>query len=166
MVNSQAAALLLTSGLVFTTAVPIGINGWYDCIQNVFKSISDQLPSHKPKPFLSTSIVSLIPKQEYESWISSERDIAFESIIKNIGGWGQDEVMTGAVIASPSKSHPDYFYQVSTYSSYFCHSLALLHPHSTQILIKWKDVSLSHLLVLISHVVANLIIYSGPETPE
>lgn len=117
MVNTKTA-LYLTSGLALASALPISVNDWYNSIQHVLKSISDQLPKQKPSTnttaFIS-SIISLIPLREYESWISTESEIAFESIVKNIGGYGEglDEVMRGAVIASPSKSHPNYFYQVS-----------------------------------------------------
>lgn len=111
------AFLLVTSGLGFAFDISISTNGWYDSIQHVIKSVSDQLPNHKPcneaKSHIS-SIISLIPAHQYESWISAETEVAFESIIKNIGGYrvGIDDVMRGAVIASPSKNHPDYYYQV------------------------------------------------------
>lgn len=46
--------------------------------------------------------------------VKNESEYAFESIIKNIGhyGPGLDDVMPGAVIASPSKTSPNYYYQV------------------------------------------------------
>lgn len=50
---------------------------------------------------------------DFESWITSQNDIAFNGILANVGGIGSnlDDVADGAVIASPSRSNPDYFYQ-------------------------------------------------------
>lgn len=61
------------------------------------------------------SIVSLIPRFAYERWIESEAHYAFEGIIRNTGGYGPglEDVLPGAVIASPSKHRPNYYYQVS-----------------------------------------------------
>lgn len=66
----------------------------------------------KAKPLIS-STVTIIPPEQYERWIEHQTHISFEGIIKNIGGYGPglEDVMRGAVIASPSKSHPDYYYQ-------------------------------------------------------
>lgn len=57
--------------------------------------------------------VTLISETEWESWINQQTDKSFESILKNIGPPAGDNVEKGAVIASPSKSDPDYFYQWS-----------------------------------------------------
>lgn len=51
---------------------------------------------------------------EFESWINRQKEISFASILNNIGGISNDLpdfVSNGAVIASPSKKDPDYFYQ-------------------------------------------------------
>ncbi|ANB11228.1 glucan 1,4-alpha-glucosidase [Sugiyamaella lignohabitans] len=55
---------------------------------------------------------SLINEIEYEDWLKTETDLAFDRVISNIGGYGQglDDVLPGAVIASPSKSKPNYYY--------------------------------------------------------
>ncbi|KAK8190055.1 Six-hairpin glycosidase-like protein [Phyllosticta capitalensis] len=47
-----------------------------------------------------------------ESWIASESAVAYTNILENIGSDGTDAsgASSGIVIASPSKSDPDYFY--------------------------------------------------------
>lgn len=57
--------------------------------------------------------VSDDPQADFDLWISYQTKFSFESILKNIGGVGlkSDEVAVGAVIASPSRAKPDYFYQ-------------------------------------------------------
>lgn len=114
---SSISAVLLLSCLSLSSALPLSVAEFYGSFQQVLESVS-----HKFSPssdHLSTSgganIVSLIPEQEYESWINAETDVAFEGIIQNIGGYGSVEgVMAGTVVASPSKQSPDYFYQVSS----------------------------------------------------
>lgn len=108
MKYSNAAVLLLTS-LTASSALPVGVATFYNSIQQVLDSFSEKLHLASSTPALS----SLIPEQEYESWIDKESDVAFEGIIQNIGAYGSVEgVMPGAVVASPSKQSPDYFYQV------------------------------------------------------
>lgn len=105
----QHAAVLLAA-VSQAAAIPLSVATFYTSLQNVFNSFSTG-------PSFSTSAspapASLIPEQEYESWIDSESNIAFEGIIQNIGGYGSVEgVMPGAVVASPSKQYPNYFFQV------------------------------------------------------
>ncbi|KAK7526243.1 glucoamylase precursor [Phyllosticta citriasiana] len=47
-----------------------------------------------------------------EAWIASESAVAYTNILQNIGSDGTDVAgaASGIVIASPSKSNPDYFY--------------------------------------------------------
>lgn len=56
-----------------------------------------------------------VPYNVLEEWIEWERNLAFDRIIRNIGGYGDDldddNVAKGAVVASRSKVDPDYFYQ-------------------------------------------------------
>jgi glucoamylase len=58
-----------------------------------------------------------ISRKFFEKWIEEQVEISFEKILQNIGdvNWSPDligkNVSAGAVIASPSRSHPDYFYQ-------------------------------------------------------
>ncbi|ODV82559.1 glycoside hydrolase family 15 protein [[Candida] arabinofermentans NRRL YB-2248] len=56
-----------------------------------------------------------IPRSDFEGWLQVQEAIAFKGILNNIGGFGgfeeSDNVTVGAVIASPSKKRPNYFYQ-------------------------------------------------------
>jgi glucoamylase len=52
---------------------------------------------------------------DFDLWLTQQKKISFSHIIDNVGGvspvLSREEVPAGVVIASPSKSHPDYFYQ-------------------------------------------------------
>lgn len=116
MIPSKPPALLL-SFLTLSSALPLSLTGLYGSFQHVFDSVSHKLDLSLHSS-AGAGIVSLIPKQEYESWINAETDVAFESIIQNIGSYGSVKgVMAGTVVASPSKQNPDYFYQVRYYLS-------------------------------------------------
>lgn len=58
-----------------------------------------------------------ITRGEFDKWIYEQNNISFDAVLKNIGdeNWSPDllkkNVSLGAVIASPSTSHPNYFYQ-------------------------------------------------------
>jgi glucoamylase len=112
-----------------TTALPLNLIHYYENLRQSVLNHPFSLPtslwpvSSAPK-LLSTSShlgfaesVLLISKDDYERWIERETHMAFESIIQNIGGCysGPDladgAVTPGAVVASPSKQAPDYFYQ-------------------------------------------------------
>lgn len=49
-----------------------------------------------------------------ESWLAAESPIALQSILANIGANGAKVAgaKAGVVVASPSKSNPDYFYSI------------------------------------------------------
>lgn len=53
-----------------------------------------------------------------ESWIEREKGVALERLLANIspGGRSAKGATKGSVIASPSREHPNYFYQC-TYSN-------------------------------------------------
>jgi glucoamylase len=87
-------------------------NGWLPPFRLPKSPLHSEKLLQKAKS-LGSSTVTIIPPEQYERWIEHQTHIAFERIINNIGGYGQDlkDVMRGAVIASPSKSHPDYYYQ-------------------------------------------------------
>jgi glucoamylase len=54
----------------------------------------------------------LISASEFESWLDSERDIAFARMMDNVGGYGYEAqgVIAGVPVAAPSKEEPDYWY--------------------------------------------------------
>lgn len=59
----------------------------------------------------SNEVYQFEEDSELELWLTRQKKVAFESILENIGGIGRDDVAPGAVIASPSKMMPNYFYQ-------------------------------------------------------
>ena len=89
-----------------------------------FKSFIESFFSsylHKPEPseiYIDDGIQSIYHLNEttdenFESWIDDQYELSFSRILENIGGVGTNlqNVSDGAVIASPSKSKPNYFYQ-------------------------------------------------------
>ncbi|ODV75310.1 glucan 1,4-alpha-glucosidase [Cyberlindnera jadinii NRRL Y-1542] len=58
-----------------------------------------------------------ISRHSFEKWVEEQVEISFDKILKNIGdhNWSEDlildNVSEGAIIASPSRHQPDYFYQ-------------------------------------------------------
>ena len=71
--------------------------------------------SHLPA-FLRTGAAQTpqVPLQDdLESWISWEESVAMRNLLANIAPKGQDleGAVKGSVLASPSREHPNYFYQ-------------------------------------------------------
>ncbi|TGZ81816.1 putative glucoamylase [Ascodesmis nigricans] len=66
-------------------------------------------------PFLPAGLSNFIsPRQvSVDAWVSAEEPIARSSIFRNIGNQGEfaKSAAPGVVIASPSTSSPDYYYQ-------------------------------------------------------
>jgi glucoamylase len=59
-----------------------------------------------------------LPQETLDEWISREEEIALERLLANIAPGGSNvgpETVNGTVIASPSRSHPDYYYQCTQY---------------------------------------------------
>ena len=55
-----------------------------------------------------------VPLQDsLDSWLVREEKIALDKLLANVapGGRNVDDAAPGSVIASPSKEHPNYFYQ-------------------------------------------------------
>lgn len=69
----------------------------------------EQIPLLSP---FSRPNVTLIDAKRFESWIATQTHHAFESVLENVGHpQGDNGLPLGVVIASPSKSAPDYYYQ-------------------------------------------------------
>lgn len=52
-----------------------------------------------------------------ENWIANEEEIALEKLLANISPGGSNvgsEAANGTVIASPSREHPNYYYQCTS----------------------------------------------------
>ncbi|KAI9772523.1 MAG: Glucoamylase, intracellular sporulation-specific [Geoglossum simile] len=56
----------------------------------------------------------------FERWLIQEQEVALDRLLANIapGGRNTEGVAPGAVIASPSKEHPNYFYQCKSMSAF------------------------------------------------
>lgn len=73
--------------------------------------------SLNPLPNYNDKVDSLgvTEQYEYEKWLVTQGNTSFQGILNNIGGISEflqeKEVSEGAVIASPSKYKPNYFYQ-------------------------------------------------------
>ncbi|CUM54734.1 unnamed protein product [Debaryomyces tyrocola] len=71
---------------------------------NLFPNYNDKVDS-----------LDIIEQSEYEKWLVTQGNTSFQGILNNIGGISEflqeKEVSEGAVIASPSKNKPNYFYQ-------------------------------------------------------
>jgi len=68
------------------------------------------------------------PQSSLEAWIREEENIALDRLLRNIapGGSNTEDAVPGTVIASPSKTHPDYYYQ--------CEQPLVKPLHPTQVL--------------------------------
>ncbi|KAB8286199.1 Six-hairpin glycosidase-like protein [Yarrowia lipolytica] len=74
------------------------------------------LPLFDQKPLLLAPYarpnVTLIDAQKFELWLAQQTHHAFESVLDNVGHQGSNNGLpVGVVIASPSKTAPDYYYQ-------------------------------------------------------
>lgn len=63
--------------------------------------------------WLAKEKTELGPQSSLEAWIDEEEKIALDKLLSNIapGGANAKDAAPGSVIASPSKEHPNYFYQ-------------------------------------------------------
>lgn len=97
-------ALLAVTAATAVTATNLGL-GLYEWASQ--KVLGLDKSRRATRPALS------VPYEELERWMADEANLAFESIIHNIGGYGDglDNVLNGIVVASRSKSWPDYYYQ-------------------------------------------------------
>lgn len=57
--------------------------------------------------------IDLGPRLSLEAWIKRQEALSLEKLLDNIspGGKNAEHTVAGTVLASPSKNHPDYFYQ-------------------------------------------------------
>lgn len=70
---------------------------------------------YSQSPFFSDKSGERIEREDFDVWLNQQKDIAFNHILDNIGGISPildtKDVPDGVVIASPSKVHPNYYYQ-------------------------------------------------------
>lgn len=107
---------IFLANLVLTLSLKVpGFNTQYsnsdalEAIQNVLK--------FNKSPASVGNIRFLVGSQDsdYENWLLRQGNFSFQGVLNNIGGISQSllesEVSDGAVIASPSKFKPNYFFQ-------------------------------------------------------
>lgn len=88
-------------------------------IQAAKSLISVIFPQKKKTLVIDDGVISVFEvgnkttSDSFELWLKEQTQISFTRILDNIGGIGANlqNVSEGVVIASPSKSKPDYFYQ-------------------------------------------------------
>lgn len=73
-------------------------------------SSHDQQPLHTLPPQETSEAPTKIP---LDVWLDKEKGIAFDRLLANIapGGRNAESAAPGSVIASPSREHPDYYFQ-------------------------------------------------------
>lgn len=59
------------------------------------------------------TLLDFISRTDFDTWINQQSSIAYRGMLANIGGSSTNthDIVPGAVLASPSKHDPDYFYQ-------------------------------------------------------
>ena len=69
---------------------------------------------HRPgREWFQPEQTTLGPQLTLDAWLDHEEKIALRNLLSNIspGGLNAPDAVPGTVIASPSKHHPDYYYQ-------------------------------------------------------
>jgi glucoamylase len=72
-----------------------------------------QLPLRERLSWLAKEKTDFGPQSSLDAWIADEEKIALDNLLRNIapGGANAPDAAPGSVIASPSKGHPNYYYQ-------------------------------------------------------
>ena len=77
-------------------------------------SIPSMRPSQRPLvESLQIEKTDLGPQSSLLSWLEQEEKTALDKLLRNVapGGVNAPDAAPGTVIAGPSKSHPNYYYQ-------------------------------------------------------
>ena len=101
----SGAALLLCADAFVIPAVldqaPLRVPALTDLLAEKAQAVSDQ--------------IGLFPttKKSLDTWLKEEEDTAVDRLLANIAPNGRNaqHAAPGTVIASPSKEHPNYYYQ-------------------------------------------------------
>jgi glucoamylase len=75
--------------------------------------LATQRPLRDQLSRLSKEKADFGPQSSLDAWIEEEEKIALRKLLNNIapGGVNAPNAAPGSVIASPSKEHPNYYYQ-------------------------------------------------------
>jgi len=94
--------------------VPIVVVAYLALYAFAFSIPAHLRPSQRPLgDVLQLEKTDLGPQSSLESWLEGEEKIALDKLLRNVapGGVNAPDAAPGTVIASPSKSHPNYYYQ-------------------------------------------------------
>lgn len=94
--------------------VPIVTVAYLALYTFAFSIPSNLRPSQRPLgESLQIEKTDLGPQSSLVSWLEQEEKIALDKLLRNVapGGVNAPDAAPGTVIASPSKSHPNYYYQ-------------------------------------------------------
>jgi glucoamylase len=71
---------------------------------------------------------NLGPQSSLNSWLEQEEKIALDKLLRNVspGGINAQDAAPGTVIASPSKNHPNYYYQCTSSCSFVTPKMQML----------------------------------------
>lgn len=75
--------------------------------------LANQRPLREQVAWLAKEKADLGPQSSLDAWIQEEEKVALKRLLANIapGGANARDAAPGSVIASPSKQHPNYYYQ-------------------------------------------------------
>lgn len=75
-----------------------------------FPLLLDQTPLQKP---VQNHLLSTTPRDDFELWLEKEEEVALDRLFANVapGGRNVPDAVPGTVIASPSREHPNYYFQ-------------------------------------------------------
>ena len=64
-------------------------------------------------PAIGQRPLQLNPQSSLDDWLGKEEEIAIDNLLANVapGGRNVRDAAPGSVIASPSRKHPNYYYQ-------------------------------------------------------
>jgi glucoamylase len=94
--------------------VPIVVVAYLALYAFAFSIPSNLRPSQRPLgDSLQIEKTDLGPQSSLVSWLEQEEKTALDKLLRNVapGGVNALHAAPGTVIASPSKSHPNYYYQ-------------------------------------------------------
>lgn len=94
--------------------VPIVTVAYLTLYAFAFSIPSNFRPSQRPLgEALQVEKTDLGPQSSLVSWLEQEEKTALDKLLQNVapGGVNTPDAAAGTVIASPSKSHPNYYYQ-------------------------------------------------------
>jgi glucoamylase len=94
--------------------VPLVVLAYFTLYAFTFSIPSSLRPSQQALgESLQIEKTDLGPQSSFASWLEQEEKTALYKLLQNVapGGVNAPDAAAGTVIASPSKNHPNYYYQ-------------------------------------------------------